>query len=230
MSIASPLSLLKCGKPLLQLAHAPDQPVEIAQVCGRLRPFAIGSEREGPRVSALTSNGLRHERGGRYVDVLGDFEVPQDDRSASYGAVTADARAAGNAHAARHRRMRADPDVVAYLDLVVELYSVLDNRIVKSPAVNGRVGADLHVVADDDAPSLGALDPAACVERHAKPVRSDYDPRMNDRAFPDDATGIHRHPWVETAVVPYFSFFSDGAAGMKHHALAQARARANTTT
>jgi hypothetical protein len=53
---------------------------------------------------------------------------------------------------------------------------------------------------------------------------------MNDRAFPDDAIGIHRHPWVETAVVPYSGFFSDGAAGVKHNALAQARARADTTT
>ena len=49
--------------------------------------------------------------------------------------------------------------VVADLDLVVELHAVLDHRVVQRAAVDGGVGADLDVVADDHAADLRNLAP-----------------------------------------------------------------------
>jgi hypothetical protein len=51
------------------------------------------------------------------------------------------------------------------LDLVVELDAVLDHRVVEGTAVDGGVGADLDIVADDDAADLRNLGPAASATR-----------------------------------------------------------------
>src|SRR6185295_15460427 len=91
-------------------------------------------------------------------DPVADVDVAVDHRRAAYQAIPADPCAAGNAHAARDRRVRADPAVVSDLDQVVELDVVLDHRVVDRAAIDRRVGADLDVRTDDDAPDLRDLD------------------------------------------------------------------------
>src|SRR5581483_10604785 len=128
---------------------------------------------------------LRHQRAGRDVHVVGDLEVPEDHAGPAHRAVPPDARAARDADAARHSGVRADAHVVPDLDLVVQLHAVLDDRVFERAAVDGRVGADLDVVADHDGAHLRDLGPALAVARHAEAVGADHRPRVHDRAAPD---------------------------------------------
>jgi hypothetical protein len=96
----------------------------------RLRPFALRGDRVDACVGSGASNGFRHDRGRGYGDAVRDFQVPKDNCTASYHAVAADSRAAGNADAAGNRGVRADAHVVPYLDLVVELDAFFDDGTV----------------------------------------------------------------------------------------------------
>ncbi len=122
-------------------------------------------------------------------------------RRAADLAVPSDPRAARDADAPGDRRMRADPAVVADLDLVVELDVVLDHRIVDRAAIDRRVGADLHVRADHDATDLRDLDPAAVRLGHAEAVGSDHGARMQNATRTHDATVVDRHAGVQQSVV-----------------------------
>src|SRR4051812_40666832 len=153
--------------------------------------------------------------------------MPQYHAGTAHGAMPADARAARDADAARHRGVRADAHVVRDLDLVVELDPVLDHRVVQRAAVYGRVRADLHVVADDDAPHLRDLRPALAVARHAETVGADHRARVDDGALADAAAGVHRDERVQARVVADRDVVADMAARPHGDALAEPRAAAD---
>ena len=110
-------------------------------------------------------------------------QVAEDARAAADQAVTADRRAAGHRGAASHRGMRADADVVADLDLVVEAHVLLEHRVLDRAAIDGGVGADLAVVADQHAAVLRHLDPAAGVHRQAETVGAEHRAGMDQHAL-----------------------------------------------
>src|SRR6185312_11425840 len=131
----------------------------------RCDPLPVAVRQRGKRASVYPRFADRIVDLGRGRDhgAVGNFEVTADHRGAADAAVRADARRARDADAAGDRRVRADHAVVADLDLVVELGALLDHRVVDRAAVDRRVGADLDVVTDHDAPELRDLAPAACV-------------------------------------------------------------------
>src|SRR4029077_18985279 len=53
--------------------------------------------------------------------------------------------------------------------------------------IDRRVGADLDVIADEDAPELRDFHPALCVLREAETVAADHGARRDDAAFADYA-------------------------------------------
>ena len=61
-------------------------------------------------------------------------------------------------------------DVVADLDLIVDLGALADDRVAIAAAVDGGVGADLDVVLDDDAADLDDLDVAGGAGHEAEAV------------------------------------------------------------
>src|SRR3989454_3991627 len=126
--------------------------------------------------------------------------------------------------------MGADPDVVADLDLVVELDAVLDDGIVERAAIDGGVRPDLYVVADDHAPRLRNLDPAVSVGRHSESVGPDHRPGVDHRALADRAARIDRDRRVEAAFLADHRPVPDAAAGIDDDALAQARSRADAAS
>src|SRR4051794_7216555 len=97
---------------------------------------------------------------------------------AAKSAVLADHRAAGHADASCHCSVGADAAVVPYLYLVVELDAIFDDGVGQRAAVDRGIGADLDIIADDDAPGLGNLDPCAVLVGKAESVGADHGARM----------------------------------------------------
>src|SRR5262245_46746759 len=193
MVIGLPLSLSCCRLgALFQLADPFRQPLEASQMRNRLRPFPAGLGRKRGGVGASAPDRFRDESRRRDRDAVGNFDVSHDARGAADGAVAADASAAGNAYAGGHRGVRADANVVRDLDLIVELDPVLDYGVIERPAVYRRIGADLHVVANQDSPRLRNLDPAPRFRRKAEAVGADHRARVNQYPLADHAARMDR--------------------------------------
>ena len=95
-------------------------------------------------------------------------------------------RRAGNARLRDDDAVAPDDGVVADLNEVVDLRAFADDRIVEGAAIDGRVGADLDVVADDDAAHLRHLQMPLGAHRKPEAVLPDADARMQDDALADD--------------------------------------------
>src|SRR3989338_8788065 len=125
------------------------------------------------------------------------LQMSQNTRTAANPAITPDGSAAGNADTSGDRGMRADAHVVRNLNLVVQLHSVLDHRVVQRAAVDGGVRADLDIIADHHAADLRNLDPAPLVHRDAETVRTDHRAGMRDQVVADHAVMINNNMRVQ---------------------------------
>src|SRR5262245_25983246 len=163
----------------------------------------------------------RNQRAGRDLHAVDDLDMAVDHRGAADGDVRADVGAAGDADAAGNRGMRADAHVVPDLDLVVELHALLDHGVVERAAVDGRVGADLDVIADAHAPDLRNFYPPAIRGRDAEAVGADHGPGMDDDAFSQGAIGVDDYAWIEAALVTDGHALAHYAARADGYALAQ---------
>src|SRR5688572_9032082 len=111
---------------LLERPHAFHELREMPDDGRVASPGFVVVGRVHPRVGAWLADRARNHRGNRHRHVIADRQVSDYPRGAADGAVRADIGAAGDGRAARHGGMRADPAVVADLDLVVELDAVAD--------------------------------------------------------------------------------------------------------
>jgi hypothetical protein len=84
----------------------------------------------------------------------------------------------------------ANADVVADLNLIVELDAVTDQRVVERTTVDRRIGADLDVVTDQHATDLRDLDPALAFLGEAETVATDHRAGVDDRPLADHAAVI----------------------------------------
>ncbi len=94
---------------------------------------------------------------------LSDHSPLADCNTARDGGLTADRDEVSDSHVARNAALRRDQamppnaDVVRDLHKIVDLGPLADDRIPNRTAVDGGVGADFHVVLNDDAPGLRNL-------------------------------------------------------------------------
>src|SRR6202171_4983322 len=79
----------------------------------------------------------------------------------------------------------SDGGVVSDLHQIVDLGALADDGISGRAAVDGRIGADLHVVLDDDAAGLRNLLMSPRARQIAEAVLPDTDTRMDDDAIAD---------------------------------------------
>src|SRR3990172_4417145 len=179
---------------LLEPAHAVCQFGQMTQQCGVAGPGSVVVEGKQPGVGPGFADRARDHRVGRYVRIVADRQMAEYDRAGADGAAAPDADAARESGAARDRAVRPDAAVVADLDLVVELHAVLDHGVLDRTAVDGRIGADLDVVADAHAADLRHLDPALAVTRDAEAVGADHRAGMQDRARPHAPTPLTQQP------------------------------------
>ena len=129
-------------------------------------------------------------------------------------AALADGGAAGDPGAAGDDRVRADAHVVADLHEVVELDALLDHGVLDGAAIDGGVGADLHIRAHAHGAHLGHLDPRAALGREAEAIPADHHARLQhgcahrparcraraSRAPPAARPRLEYHPGVEDTV------------------------------
>jgi len=78
--------------------------------------------------------------------------------------------------------MRADANVVADLDLIVELYAFLDDGVADCAAIDRRVGADFDISAHLHPAQLRDFDPCAALGRKAKAITAEHRPRMDQHS------------------------------------------------
>ena len=79
--------------------------------------------------------------------------------------------------------MFANLYVVRDLNQIVQPDAIFDDSIVYRATIDGRVGADLYIIADPYAAYLGHLDPSTVTQRVAEAVRSDHRARMHDLGY-----------------------------------------------
>src|SRR5260221_12731216 len=97
---------------------------------------------------------MRHHLNPGHHHIIADVQVADDtDRSGDHAA-RADPGTARNAHAGGDHRVGTDVDVVADLDLVIELGSRLDDGIADGTAIDRRIGTYLDIAADAHAAEL----------------------------------------------------------------------------
>ena len=111
-----------------------------------------------------------------------DLDVADEARLAAHHHEVAELGGAGNARLADDDAMPADHHVVADLHEVIDLGALADHRVLERAAVDAAVGADLHVVLDDDAADLRHLEVTLAAHGEAEAVLADPHARMQDDA------------------------------------------------
>ena len=77
--------------------------------------------------------------------MISDLQVAEDACSATDPAVTAEPCAARNTYACGYCRMRTYPDIMGNLNQVINLCTILDNRIFYGASINGRIGTNFNI-------------------------------------------------------------------------------------
>ena len=139
--------------------------------------------------------------------------MPDKNRTSGNGPMPADPRAPCDTNTACKRTMRANADVVADLDLVIEFYPVLDDRIIQGTTVDCCIGANFHVVADHDSPGLGNLEPMISVTCNTTAIRTDDRAGMDDTVAANFASVINGDAGMETCMRSHLYTNSNTATG-----------------
>src|SRR5262245_46609925 len=82
--------------------------------------------------------------------------------------------------------MPPDHDVVPYLHEIINFRALADHCILKCTAIDGRIGANLNVVLNDDAADLGHLEVTLRSHGEAEPVLPNAGPGMDDDPVADE--------------------------------------------
>ena len=83
--------------------------------------------------------------------------------------------------------------IVAELDLVIDFYAVLDDRVTDGAAVYRRIGPDFDIVADDHTAELRHLQIRVPVPDKTKPVCTDDYTGMQNIVVADDTAFTDGH-------------------------------------
>ena len=113
--------------------------------------------------------------------------------------------------------MPPNHDVVPDLDEIINFRALADDRVLKGAPIDGRIGADLDVVLDDDPADLRHLEVPAGAHGEAEAVLADAHARMDDDPVADEGMGDGRQG-ADVAVA------ADGDAVADHGAGGDARA------
>jgi hypothetical protein len=94
------------------------------------------------------------------------------------------------------------PHVVADLHQVVDLAAAADHGVADGAAVDGRIRADLHVVAQDAAADVHDLLVPRSTAAVAEAIDADARARMQDAACADDGAVVDRDVGVKVRAAP----------------------------
>ena len=162
------------------------------------------------------------------IDALPDRDVPGHADLPGQRHVVFNRHAARHAHLRREQDVAADGDAVRDLDEVVDLGARADPRLAHGRTIDGRVGADLDVVLDDDAADLRNLVMRAVgAAREAEAVAADDGAVLEDDAVAEADALADRDARVQHAVVADLDLPADRRRAVHDRARADARAVAD---
>src|SRR5262249_14905531 len=148
------------------LPHEPAQSFqafhELAHRLGRRADIPFAGRDIASNAAARADHGA-----GSNPDVVGNADL------SGHHHLIAHDTSAGNAGLAGEQAVAADLDVVRDLDQIVDLAPLADHGVADRTAVDGRVGADLDVVLNDDPSDLRHLGVALPAWQVAKAVLPD---------------------------------------------------------
>ena len=152
----------------------------------------------------------------RNRDVIRDFDVAGKHGSPTDDATFPDDGAACNSGTGRNGRMITDTAIVANHDLIIDLHTVANDRVVERTAVDTGIGADFDVVADLDSADLRDLDPGIAVLGIAETISSNDDTRMLDHTVAYMTVVIDHDVRVNDCIVANHHIVANHDAGMNH--------------
>src|SRR5439155_26812160 len=123
-----------------------------------------------------------------------DLDVADETRLAAHDHEIPQLGGAGDAHLTDDHAMPAHHDVVPDLHEIINFRAFADHCVLQRPAIDTAVGADLHVVLDDDPTDLRHLEMALGAHGKAEAVLPDpyagvqYDP-VADEGMDDRGAG-----------------------------------------
>src|SRR5579871_1796876 len=141
--------------------------------------------------------------------------------------IISQARAAGETHLAHHQTMPADGHVVRDMYEVVDLRALADDRGTEGATVNGRVGADLHIIMDDHVTDLQHLAVAAFVEHVAVAIRANDGASMDSDAMANLGLRVDDDIGEQTCVVANLAVVTDVIPAQKCGTRAQSHTGAD---
>jgi hypothetical protein len=140
--------------------------------------------------------------------------------------VVAEGGGAGDADLGDEEAAPADPHVMADLHEVVDLRPFADDGLAEGGTVDGRAGADLHVVLDAHDPDLRDLVVLTLiVGGEAEAVRADHHAAVDDAPPADPAAVVDRDVGKDDRAVADERAGLDGDVRVDHHVLADDRIR-----
>src|SRR5271168_44948 len=114
--------------------------------------------------------------------MVSNFQVPSQSRLPAENYVIACLGTAGNACLGHDQAMSAKNHIMAYLNQIVDLGALANDRRTECSAVDCHARADFDIIPDNHSPDLGHLAMNAFVQHIPEPVGA------------DDASGVNAHP------------------------------------
>ena len=136
------------------------------------------------------------------ADIRANCEMIADGGLSAYHYAVAKCGAASDSRLSGQHAVTADADVMANLDQIIDHGPCADYRIVKRTPIDGRIGANLHIVFDDDPAELRHAEQFLWSHDEAKARTTDAGVRINVHARADERTG-------DTGVCAYPAIVAD---------------------
>lgn len=135
------------------------------------------------------------------MNIIGNIQMAGNPGTAAYGTAPPYLRATGNTDATGDGGMGANADIVANLNLVIQLYAVFEHRIFNRAAVDRGIRTDLDIIPNTDSTELRHLDPYAVVVGQSESVTAEHNAGMYQRTLTDSHPATHRHVGKQAAIV-----------------------------
>src|SRR5208282_4892846 len=204
------LRLLKFANSFSQFGQAGEPGVllfEFAKRPRRRSPDGLPATDRFPRWNPSLG---AHNRTVLNLAVIRDSDLPRDHDP------FADCAAAGNARLRCNDRVLANLNVVGNLHQIIDFHAVGNPRGFERAAIDRRIRADLHVVADLDAADLRKFPVAPFAADVPKPVAPDNRAGVHLDAIPQSRAGIERHARMKAASLPDTRAASHKAKRLDH--------------
>src|SRR5690606_22856337 len=108
------------------------------------------------------------------VDLIGNFQVPDNTGCTTEQTMPPDFVPAGNTDHGGHGGVVADAHVVGNLHHVIQFHAVAEDSVIQGAAIDGGVGAHLHVIPQYRSTDLGNPVPDPLVVGKTEAVGTDH--------------------------------------------------------